>query len=153
MPKCLWSRVTAIIPPAIHPHDAQHMVRNTQSAECKISHFRDVCRSVRNRAVHNLEQETEQYQEEEHHFDTVNTNSIKFDSKNSVTAANLKTLSNQIRILVPYCVDSGSDRSIMLLHLYKTISKGNKKQLVVTRNKNIQSKIYNRTTVKIIWYV
>ena len=36
-----------------------------------------------------------------------------------VITANLKTLSNQVRIIVPYKVDTGSDGNIMPLHIYK----------------------------------
>ena len=83
--------------------------------------------------VHNLEQEPDQYQEEEDHTNMVNINSINFNSKCSVVTANLKT-SHQLRIIVPYKVDTGSDGNIRPLHIYKKLFPWS------TTNKNIQLK-------------
>ena len=108
--------------PAIHPDDAWSVVRNVQSATRSMT-FRDVCGSIRNRTVHNIEQEPDQYQDEGNYIDTVNINSINFNTKHSVKAANPKTSSNQVSIIVPYKVDTSSDRNIVPLYIYKkTIS-------------------------------
>ena len=70
-------------------------------AECsKINHFRDVCRSGRNRTVHNLNQEPDQPHEEVYHIDTVNINSVYFSNKHLVIKNNLKSSSNQASIIV-----------------------------------------------------
>ena len=61
-------------------------------------------RSSRNRTVHDIEQEPDQHYEEDH-IDTVNINSIIFNSKWSVITANLKTLSNHVSIILSYKVD------------------------------------------------
>ena len=87
----------------------------------KVNHFRDIYRSGRNRTIHDLEQEPDQHHEEGH-IDAVNINSIIFNIKWLVITANLKSLSNQVSIIVPYKVDPGSDGNIMLLHIYKIIS-------------------------------
>ena len=55
---------------------------------------------IRSRGAHNLEQEADQYWEEEDHIYAVNINSIIFNSKCSVITVNLKTSSNQVRIIV-----------------------------------------------------
>ena len=41
---------------------------------------------------------------------------MKFNSKHSVIAANLKTSSSQVRIILPYEVGTGRDGNIMALH-------------------------------------
>ena len=87
----------------------------------KVNHHRQLCGSERNRTVHDLEQEPDQHHEEEDNIDMVNINSIIFNSKWLVITANLKTSSNQVSILVPYKVDTGSDGNIMPLHLYKRL--------------------------------
>ena len=127
-----------IVVPAIHSDDAQPMARNVQSVAR--NHFRDVCRSGRCGRIHNLEQDPDQYQEEDH-IDTMNINSFNLNSKCSVITANLKTSLKQVRIIVPYHVDTSSDGNIMHLHVYKKIfPRATKEQLVATRNKNIQLK-------------
>ena len=69
----------------------------------------------------------------------VNINSIIFNSKWLVITANLKTSLNQVSIIVPYKVDTGSDENIMPLHLYKRLfPRATKEQLATTKNKNIQ---------------
>ena len=98
--------------------------------------------------VHNLEQQPDQYQEKEDHNDRVNINSINSNGKHLVITPNLKSSSNQVRIIVPYKVDRGSDGNIIPLQIYKKLFlRATKEQLVKTRNKNIQLKTYNRTTI------
>ena len=110
--------------------------------ECgKVNHFREICRSRRNRTVHDLEQEPYQHHEKEDHIDTVTIIVIIFNSKQLVITANLKILSNQVYIIVPYKVDTDSDGSIMPLHLYKRLfPRATKEEFVATKDKNIQLK-------------
>ena len=75
------------------------MVRIVQSVG-KVNHFRESCRSGKNRTSHDLEQKPDQHHEEEYHLDMVNINSIIFNSKWSVITKNLKKLSNQVSIIV-----------------------------------------------------
>ena len=111
---------------SIYP-SRQCPVYGKKCAECvKTHHFKEACRSVRRRTVHNVEQESDKYQEEDH-IDMVNINSINFKSKHSVITANLKTSSHQVRIIVPYKVDTGNDRDIMPLCVYKNYFLGQQK--------------------------
>ena len=112
----------------------------------KVKHLRKVCRSGRNRAMHDLEQEPHQHHED--HIDMVNINSIIFNSKWSVITANLKALSNHVRIIVPYKVDTCSDGHTMSLDIYKRLflelQKNNWWQpKIIMPNQ----KIYNRKTI------
>ena len=45
----------------------------------------------------------------------------QFNSKHPVITSNLKTLSNQVRIIVPYKVDMGSHENIMPLQVCKNV--------------------------------
>ena len=51
----------------------------------------------------------------------VNINSIIFNRQQSAIIANLKMLSSQVSIIIPYKVDTDSDGNIMPLHLCKKI--------------------------------
>ena len=117
--------------------------------ECgKVNHFREVHRSRRNRTVHDLAQEPDKHHEEEDHIDMVKINSIIFNNKWTVITANLKTSSNQVSIIVPYKVDTGSDGNIMPLHINKRLfPSATEEQLATTKNKNIQLKTHNRTII------
>ena len=89
-------------------------------AECsKVNHFRQVSRSVRNRKVHNLEQEPDQYQKKEDHIDMVNINSFNCNNKCSVITATLKVSPNQVRLIVPYNINISSNENIMPSHIYQ----------------------------------
>ena len=79
--------------------------------------------------VHNLEQKPGQYQEEEDHIDTVNINSINFDIKCSVITTNLKTSLGQVKIIVPYKVDTDYDGNIMLYMYTKNYFLGQQKNI------------------------
>ena len=98
------------------------------------NHFREVCRSARIRVVHNVEQETNQNQEEDQIY-MVNINYISFNINCSTVTVNLKTSSNEVRIIVPYKVDTDSEGNIMLLHMHKKLfPEKTKEQLAATRN-------------------
>ena len=79
----------------------------------------EVCRNIRGREVPGLEKEPKQ--EEENHTETVNINSINFNSHHSVIKANLKTPSNKVEITEQYKLNTGDDGNIMPLHLYKML--------------------------------
>ena len=84
------------------------------------------------------------------HTDMVNINSFIFNRKQSVITANLKASSNQVSIIVPYKVDTGSDGHIMPLHLYKSLfPRAIKEQWVATKNKKIQLNNWAYVKVKI----
>ena len=65
------------------------------------------CAGARDSAVHNIEQEVDQ--EQENHIEMVNINSVNFYANHSIITANLKTSSNKVIITVPYKVNTGSD--------------------------------------------
>ena len=120
MPKYPQCRVPVFVVPAFHPDNSWPMGRSKQSMARSTS--LEVFRSGRNRDNHNLEQEPDQQlEEEEDHIDTVDINSIIFNIKWSVIISNLKTPSNQVSIIVPYKIDTGSNGNIMPLHLYKRL--------------------------------
>ena len=107
--------------------------------EWQDQHFREVCRSGRNRMIHDLEQGQDQHHEKDDNIDRVNINCIIFSRKLVVITATLKILSNQLLIIVSYKVDTGSDGNIMPLHMYKRLfPMATKEQLAATKNKNIQ---------------
>ena len=117
--------------------------------ECsKNNHFREVCRTGKNRTVHDLEQEPDQHHEEVEHIDTMNIHSVYFNKKHLVITANLKVPSNQTSIIVQYKVDICCYENIMPLHMYKNMfPRATKEQLAATKNNNIQLKMFNRTTM------
>ena len=78
-----------------------------------MNHFSKVCRSGRNRTIHNLEQRPDEHHKEVDHIDTVNINSAYLNSKHLAIMANVETLSNQASIIVPFQVDTGSDGNII----------------------------------------
>ena len=90
-----------------HHPPRQCPVYGKKHRDCgKINHFREVCRSRRSTAVHNIEQVPGQCNFEEDHIDMVDINLIIFNSKWSVITVNLKTSSNQVSVVISYKVDT-----------------------------------------------
>ena len=54
-------------------------------------------------------------------METVNINSVRFNSNHSAILASLKTSCNKVTIMVPYKVGIGSDWNKMPFHIYKTL--------------------------------
>ena len=78
----------------------------------------------------------------------MNINSIHFNKNCFVITANLKTSANLNNVMVPYKVDTDSDGNIMPLHIYKKLfPKVTNEQFAATKNNNILSKTYNKTTI------
>ena len=144
IPKCLQSRAAVIVVPAIHPDNAWPMGRSVWTVVRSITSEKS---AEADTTVHNTEQEPDQHNVEDH-TDMVNINLIIFNSKWLVLTANLKMSSHQVSIIIPYKVDTGSDGNIMPLHLYKKLlPRATKEQLVATKNKIIQLKMYNKTAI------
>ena len=61
----------------------------------KVNLLGAVCRSVRQKAVHELEQEIDEYTEEDGKIDTVNIKFINSNAKSLAIIAKLKTISYQ----------------------------------------------------------
>ena len=94
----------------------------------KINQFKEVHRYGKDRAIHDLEQEPDQNNEKVNHVDTVNISSVFFfNNKHSAITTNLRTLSNQASITVPYKVGMGSDGNIMPLHTNRKYFLGQQK--------------------------
>ena len=78
----------------------------------KISHFKEVCRSDRNKRWHSIDQQEEQHQDKDNidkvNISSININFITLNSKCSVITVNSNT-SSQATSVVSYKVDSGSD--------------------------------------------
>ena len=87
-------------------------------AKCsKSNHFRDAYRGRREPFA--TWKRNQNHHEEVDHIDMVNINSVYFNNKHSVIAANLKASSNQASIILTYKVDTGSNGNIMPLHIHK----------------------------------
>ena len=129
-----------------HP-PRQCLVYEKKCVQCGMTNlFREGCRSKRGKAVHHVEDQEQNLNQEEVKIDMVNVNSISFNSKCSIITANSKTSSNQARTTVLYKVDTGSEGNLMPLHIYKKLfPRATKENLAAMTNTNIQLKPYNRT--------
>ena len=87
----------------------------------KVNHFRVVCKSVRHKAVHKLEQEINKNTEEDRQIDTVNIKLINSDAKTPRVIAKLKTSSCQKSVKISYKVDTDSNSNILSFCIYKIL--------------------------------
>ena len=86
----------------------------------KMGHFKKVCRSRRDQAVHEVEVEmTPEPQEEE--IETVSINSLYLNRNRSLITAHLKMQVGKTTIEVPYKIDTGSEGNLMPLYIFKKI--------------------------------
>ena len=79
----------------------------------KLNHFRAVCRSMRHKEVHKVEQETDEYTEEDRQIDMVNIDFINSDVKSPGIIAQVETSSYQISANISYKIDMGSNGIIL----------------------------------------
>ena len=109
-----------------------------------MNHFKEVCRSFKGSAIHNIDIEDEQ--EQDTNTKTVNINSIRFNFNLSAIVANLKTLSNKVPITTPYKIHTGSDGNIMPFYIYKNLfPRAKLEQLAETKDTKIKLKTYNQS--------
>ena len=95
-------------------HTRQCPAYGKKCMDCgKMNHFREVCRSRRSTAIHNIEQVPDQCKVQKDHIDMVNINSVIFNKKQLAITANLKTSSNQNSVVISYKADTGSDDNII----------------------------------------
>ena len=88
----------------------------------KMGHFKKVCRSRRDHAVHEVEVETmPELQEEE--IETVSINSIYLNRNHLLITAHLKMHVGETTIEVPYKIDTGSEDNFMPLYIFKKLLK------------------------------
>ena len=149
-PECLWNKKVVTVVPAIHPDDAHHMEKVCSMG--KINHYKEVCRSGKNKNMHCIDQILDQCQNEDD-TEVLNISSLNFNHKCSVITANLKTLSNHAKVVVPYKVNTGSHRNIMPLHICEKLFPGaTKEKLVATKSENISLMLYNTLEVQKGYY-
>ena len=92
-------------------------------ARCgKTGHFRKVCRSKRDHAVHELEVEVAQ-ETQEGQIETVSINSVRLNKNQSLITAYLEMQAGEDIIKIPYKIDTGSEGNIMLLYIFKKLFK------------------------------
>ena len=79
----------------------------------------------------------------------VNINSGRFNFNHPAIIANLKTLSNNIVITVPYKDDMSSNGNIMPFYIYKKLfPKATQEQLAARKDTTIKLKMCIQTTIK-----
>ena len=90
--------------------------------ECnQIGHFSRVCQSRKNRVVNEMEQEgTQEYIGND--LEMVSINSVCFNKSCSMLTANLKMAIDNNNMIIPYKLDTGSDRNIMFWYIFKKLS-------------------------------
>ena len=119
----------------------------------KIGHFKKLCRSRRDQAVHEVEVEmVPEPQEEE--IETVSINSVyrklyKIQIKNCLLiTAHLEMQVGKTIIEVPYKIDTGSEGNLIPLYILKKLFKDMpEEQLKCSIKSNIKLKTYNGTHI------
>ena len=87
-----------------------------------MGHFKKVCRSRRDHAVHVVEVEMmPELQEEE--IETVSINSIYLNRNHLLITAHLKMQVGKTTIEGPYKIDTQSEGNLMPLYIFKNCSK------------------------------
>ena len=84
----------------------------------KRGHFRKVCRSKRNHAVHEVEIVMEPVSQEED-TEIVSINSVYINRKWSSIATKLEMQAGKVALEIPYKIDTGSEGNIMLLYIFQ----------------------------------
>ena len=99
-------------------HNLRWCLANGKKCErCyKMNHLKDVCRSSKSSAVHNMEKETDHEQEIDNEMVTINP--IKFNFSCSTIIADQKALLNKVIFTVPYKVYMGTDGNLEHVQSY-----------------------------------
>ena len=88
-------------------------------ASCgKMGHFKKVCWSRKDHAVHEVGVEVSQ---EECKIEEVHINSVYLNNKWSLITAQLETKVSNNMLKVPYKIDTSSDGNLMLLYIFKKL--------------------------------
>ena len=85
----------------------------------KVGHFKKVCQSRKDHAVHEVGVEMAQ---EEGAIEEVSVNSVYLNNKRSLITAQLETQVGNNALKVPYKIDTGSEGNLMLLYIFKSHS-------------------------------
>ena len=94
----------------------------------KMGHFKKVCRSKRDHAVHEVEMEMVQGPQEEV-LETVNINSVYLNRNRSLITAQLEMQVGENTLEVPYKIDTSSEGNLMpfyIKRLFKNMSEEHK---------------------------
>ena len=87
-----------------------------------MGHFKKVCQSRRDRAVHELEVKVAQ-ETNEGENETVSIDSVHLNKNWSLITAKLETQAGGNTIEIPYKIDTGSKGNIMPLFIFKKLLK------------------------------
>ena len=113
----------------------------------KMGHFKKVCQSRRDRAVHELEVEVVQ-EIDEGKIETVSIDSVHLNKNQSVITAKLEIQAGRNTIEIPYKIDTGSEGNIMPLIMFKKLFKNTtEEQLQKSIKSHIRLRTYNKTNI------
>ena len=92
-------------------------------ARCrKTDHYKKVCRSKRDHAVHELQVKMVQDSQDEE-IDTISINSIYLNKNQSLITVHLEMQVGKNTVEILYKIDTGSEGNIMPLYIFKKCSK------------------------------
>ena len=92
-------------------------------AECgKIGHYKKVCRSRKEHAVHEIDIKVEQ-ESQDKQIEIVSIDSVHLNRNQSVKMAYLDTFAGKDKGEIPYKIDMSSEGNIVPLYIFKKIFK------------------------------
>ena len=108
----------------------------------KTGHYKKVCRSKRDHAVHELQVEMVQDSQDEE-IETVSINSVYLNKNQSLITAHLEMQVGKNTVEIPYKIDTDSGGNIMPLYIFKKLFKDmTEEQLEKSIKNNIKLKTY-----------
>ena len=109
----------------------------------KMGHFRKLCRSKRNYAVHKVEIEMGSDSQGED-IETMSVNSLYLNRKWSLIMAHLEMQLGKTALEIPYKINTGSQGNLMPLYIFQKLFKNmSEEQLKRSVKGNIKLKTYN----------
>ena len=113
--------------------------RKTCNRCSKLGHFKKVCQSRKDRAVHEIEvKEAQEVNEGE--IETVSINSVHLNKNRSLITMKLEMPAGGTTVKIPYKIKTGSKGNIMPLFMFKNCSKYYRGGLVKIHKKPYQTK-------------
>ena len=91
----------------------------------KTCHYKKVCRSRKEHAVHEIDAEAAQESQDEQ-IEIRSIDSVSLNRNQSVITATLDTFAGKNKVKILYKVDTGSEGNIMLFHIFKKIFQNTK---------------------------
>ena len=112
-----------------------------------MGHFRKVCQSRRDQAVHELEVKGVQ-EVHKGEIETVSVDSVHLNKNRSLITANSEMQTGENVIEIPYKSDTGSEGNIMLLYIFKKLFRNTtEEQLKRSIKSHIRLRMYNKTSI------